>query len=45
MIAPSEVDNYFRNSVIRGTVHDMSAAMLGGVAGMPDYFQQLQKPP
>lgn len=38
LIAPSEVDNYFRNSVIRGTVHDMSAAMLGGVAGNAGLF-------
>jgi beta-glucosidase-like glycosyl hydrolase/CubicO group peptidase (beta-lactamase class C family) len=37
-IAPSEIDDYFRMSVIRGTVHDMAAAMLGGVAGHAGLF-------
>ncbi|MBK8623163.1 MAG: serine hydrolase [Saprospiraceae bacterium] len=37
-IAPSEVDDYFRMSIIRGTVHDMAAAMLGGVAGHAGLF-------
>src|SRR5690606_32849273 len=31
MIVPSEVDNYFRHQTIQGYVHDMAAAMLGGV--------------
>ncbi|MDR7371715.1 glycoside hydrolase family 3 N-terminal domain-containing protein [Flavobacterium aquidurense] len=37
-IAPSEVDNYFRHQVIQGYVHDMAAAMEGGVAGHAGIF-------
>lgn len=37
-IVPSEKDNYFRNQVIRGYVHDMGAAMLGGVSGHAGLF-------
>jgi beta-N-acetylhexosaminidase len=37
-IAPTEIDNYFRMKTIQGTVHDMSAAMLGGVAGHAGVF-------
>lgn len=37
-IAPSEVDNYFRHQTIRGHVHDMGAAMMGGVAGHAGLF-------
>ncbi len=37
-IAPSEHDMYFRNQIIRGTVHDMGAAMLGGVSGHAGLF-------
>lgn len=37
-IAPTEVDNYFRYQVIQGYVHDMAAAMEGGVAGHAGIF-------
>lgn len=38
MIVPTEVDNYFRQQTIQGYVHDMGAAMLGGVAGHAGLF-------
>ena len=31
-IAPSEIDNYFRNRVVKGEVHDENAYILGGVS-------------
>ena len=37
-IVPSEKDAYFRNQLIHGHVHDMGAAMLGGVAGHAGLF-------
>lgn len=37
-IAPTEIDNYFRYTKIQGYVHDMGAAMLGGVAGHAGLF-------
>ncbi|WP_276499134.1 glycoside hydrolase family 3 N-terminal domain-containing protein [Pontibacter litorisediminis] len=37
-IAPTEDDNYFRKNLIRGTVHDQGAAMMGGVAGHAGLF-------
>jgi beta-N-acetylhexosaminidase len=37
-IAPSEIDNYFRLQTLQGNVHDMGAAMLGGVAGHAGLF-------
>lgn len=37
-IAPSEIDNYFRLQTIRGHVHDMGAAMMGGVSGHAGLF-------
>jgi beta-N-acetylhexosaminidase len=37
-IAPTEIDNYFRLQTIRGHVHDMGAAMLGGVGGHAGLF-------
>lgn len=37
-IPPTEIDNYFRHSVIKGYVHDMAAAMEGGVAGHAGVF-------
>ncbi|MDJ1504687.1 glycoside hydrolase family 3 N-terminal domain-containing protein [Cytophagaceae bacterium BD1B2-1] len=37
-IAPTERDVYFRRSLIRGTVHDQGAAMMGGVAGHAGLF-------
>jgi CubicO group peptidase (beta-lactamase class C family) len=37
-IIPTEKDNYFRNQLIHGHVHDMGAAMLGGVGGHAGLF-------
>ena len=37
-IVPSEIDNYFRNQELKGYVHDMAAAMLGGIAGHAGLF-------
>ncbi|MDD2675762.1 MAG: glycoside hydrolase family 3 N-terminal domain-containing protein [Flavobacterium sp.] len=37
-IAPTEVDNYFRYQVVQGYVHDMAAAMEGGIAGHAGIF-------
>jgi len=37
-IVPSEDDNYFRDQIIHGHVHDMGAAMLGGVSGHAGLF-------
>lgn len=37
-IAPTEADVYFRYQIIRGYVHDMEAAMEGGVAGHAGIF-------
>ncbi len=37
-IVPTEKDNYFRQDTIQGTVHDMGAAMLGGVGGHAGLF-------
>lgn len=37
-IAPSETDNYWRKQVLQGHVHDMGAAMMGGVAGHAGLF-------
>lgn len=38
MIVPTEVDDYFRQQTIQGYVHDMGAAMLGGVGGHAGLF-------
>ena len=38
IIAPTENDNYFRLQILKGHVHDMGAAMLGGVAGHSGLF-------
>ena len=38
MIPPTESDRYFRRQVVRGYVHDMGAAMLGGVSGHAGLF-------
>lgn len=40
--APSERDNYFRHQLIQGYVHDMGAAMLGGVAGHAGLFSNAE---
>ncbi|MBF4506073.1 serine hydrolase [Flavobacterium sp. JLP] len=37
-IAPTEIDTYFRHQVIQGYVHDMAAAMEGGIAGHAGIF-------
>lgn len=37
-IPPTEVDNYFRHATIQGYVHDMEAAMEGGVGGHAGIF-------
>ena len=37
-IVPSEKDDYWRNEVVDGYVHDMGAAMLGGVSGHAGLF-------
>lgn len=38
VIAPTEIDTYFRHEVIQGYVHDMEAAMEGGVGGHAGIF-------
>ncbi|MEM6965670.1 MAG: serine hydrolase, partial [Bacteroidota bacterium] len=38
MIAPSENDRYWRRKKVQGYVHDMGAAMLGGVSGHAGLF-------
>jgi beta-glucosidase-like glycosyl hydrolase/CubicO group peptidase (beta-lactamase class C family) len=37
-VVPTEQDAYFRHQEIRGYVHDMGAAMLGGVSGHAGLF-------
>lgn len=37
-IAPSEFDNYWRHKKVQGYVHDMGAAMFGGVSGHAGLF-------
>ncbi len=37
-IPPTENDNYFRHIRVQGTVHDMGAAMLGGISGHAGLF-------
>lgn len=37
-VPPTERDNYFRRQEIRGYVHDMGAAMLGGISGHAGLF-------
>ena len=36
--APTEDDQYFRHEILQGYVHDMGAAMLGGVSGHAGLF-------
>jgi beta-N-acetylhexosaminidase len=38
LIAPTEEDKYFRHQRLQGHVHDMGAAMLGGVSGHAGLF-------
>ena len=37
-IVPTEDDKYWRNQILRGDVHDMWAAMIGGVSGHAGLF-------
>lgn len=37
-IVPTEKDDYWRNQIVRGTVHDMGAAMMGGISGHAGLF-------
>jgi len=37
-IPPTENDTYFRHTVVQGFVHDMTAAMQGGIAGHAGIF-------
>ena len=38
MLVPTEEDKYFRRQRVQGNVHDMGAAMLGGVSGHAGLF-------
>ncbi|MBP6372895.1 MAG: serine hydrolase [Flavobacterium sp.] len=38
ILVPTEMDTYFRHQVLRGYVHDMTAALQGGVAGHAGLF-------
>ena len=38
VVIPSEIDNYYRYQTVQGYVHDMGAAMQGGVGGHAGLF-------
>lgn len=38
VIAPTEIDTYFRYQTLQGNVHDMGAAMQGGIGGHAGLF-------
>lgn len=40
-VVPTERDNYFRLQTVHGYVHDMGAAMLGGVSGHAGLFSNV----
>ena len=42
-IVPTEYDDYFRQQLLNGYVHDMGAAMLGGVSGHAGLFTNTQE--
>ena len=42
-IVPSEIDNYFRHRELRAYVHDMGAAMQGGVGGHAGLFYNAEE--
>ena len=42
-IVPSEYDQYFRHSELKGYVHDMGAALLGGVGGHAGLFSNAEE--
>ena len=37
-IVPTEIDTFFRNTLVHGTVHDENAAMLGGISANAGLF-------
>jgi len=37
-IAPTEIDNYFRNDIVCGVVHDQNASLMGGISGHAGLF-------
>lgn len=37
-IVPTEIDDYYRNQLVHGYVHDMGAAMQGGIGGHAGLF-------
>lgn len=41
-IVPTEDDNYFRYQLVQGYVHDMGAAMMGGVEGHAGLFSNAE---
>ncbi len=42
-LVPTEKDEYWRGQLIQGTVHDMGAAMLGGVGGHAGLFSNTKE--
>ena len=42
-IVPSEIDGYFRHQELRGYVHDMGAAMQGGIGGHAGLFSNAEE--
>jgi beta-N-acetylhexosaminidase len=42
-IVPTERDVYYRNQLVHGYVHDMGAAMMGGVAGHAGLFSTAEE--
>lgn len=42
-VIPSEIDTYYRNKELKGEVHDMAAAMLGGVGGHAGLFSNAEE--
>ncbi len=42
-IVPTELDAYFRNQQVHGTVHDQGAALLGGVGGHAGIFSDARE--
>ena len=42
-IVPSEIDDYFRHRELRGYVHDMGAAMQGGIGGHAGLFSNAEE--
>lgn len=42
LCAPTEQDNYWRNKLLQGEVHDETASLLGGVAGHAGVFSTVK---